>query len=137
MPLYSHSKLSCFEDCKLKYKCKYIDSIKTDVENTIEAFLGDLVHQTLEKLYRDKLSEKTDELKELLLFYNNLWKKEFSKNIKINELKEKNYHDMGVRFITDYYERYKPFNQGRILGIETKDLLELKKDYKMHVRIDR
>ena len=32
--IYSHSKLSTFEQCKLKYKYRYIDKIKPDVEQT-------------------------------------------------------------------------------------------------------
>lgn len=139
MPIYSHSKLSCFEDCRLRYKFSYIDRLEAEVGNTVEAFLGDLVHQTMEKLYRDKLSEKLDDLAELLAFFEDLWLKEWADDIIINTkgLTKKNYHDMGIRFITDYYNHYKPFNQGKIIGVETKELIDLGQDYKIHARIDR
>ena len=29
-----------------------------------------------------------------------------------------NYFQLGKKFITDYYQRYCPFNQSRILGLE-------------------
>ena len=53
MPTYSHSKLGCYEQCGLKYKYQYIEKIETEVENTIEAFMGGLVHEALEKLYSE------------------------------------------------------------------------------------
>jgi len=50
MTVYSHSRLSCFEQCPQKYKLQYIDRMETEVEENIEAFLGSRVHDTLEKL---------------------------------------------------------------------------------------
>jgi len=54
MATYSHSRVSTYENCPYQYKLKYIDKVKVDVPTTIECFMGDLVHQTLEKLYKDK-----------------------------------------------------------------------------------
>ena len=48
--IYSHSRLSTFEQCPYKYKLKYLDKIETDVPDTIETYLGSRVHETLEKL---------------------------------------------------------------------------------------
>ena len=58
MAIYSHSKISSFENCPYQYKLKYIDKEKPEIENTIEAFMGDIVHKTLEKLYKDKKFKK-------------------------------------------------------------------------------
>ncbi|MAG20116.1 hypothetical protein CL618_01655 [archaeon] len=57
MTCYSHSRLGTFQQCKYKYKLNYIDRIKTDLES-IEAFMGKLVHETLEKLYKDLKFQK-------------------------------------------------------------------------------
>ena len=51
MTTYSHSRLSTFEDCPLKYKYTYIDKLDRDRRDSIEAFMGGLVHATMEKLY--------------------------------------------------------------------------------------
>ena len=50
MTVYSHSRLSCFEQCPHKFKLQYIDKVETEVEESIEAYLGLRVHETLEKL---------------------------------------------------------------------------------------
>ncbi|MDI6846268.1 MAG: PD-(D/E)XK nuclease family protein, partial [Candidatus Saccharicenans sp.] len=49
---YSHSKLSTFENCPLKFKLAYIDEIRVEEEG-IEAFLGSRFHQAMEKLYSE------------------------------------------------------------------------------------
>ena len=51
MVIYSHSRLSTFEQCPFKFKLRYIDKIIPEIENTIESFLGGIVHETLEWIY--------------------------------------------------------------------------------------
>ncbi len=137
--LFSNSKLGTFENCPLKYKFQYVDKEKVEREDTVETFLGSKVHETLEKLYKDLKFEKLLSLKELLAHFNKLWKENWNDTIKINkkEYTQENYRKMGIRQLTDYYNRYQPFNQGKVLGLETTDLLTLGKDYKFHIRIDR
>ena len=76
MACYSHSRVSTFENCPYQYKLKYIDKIKVDIPTTIECFMGDLVHRSLEKLYKDRQFQKETSKKELIKFYNELWKKD-------------------------------------------------------------
>ncbi len=139
MTTYSHSRLSTFENCRYKYKLQYIDKIKVDVPTTIEAFMGDMVHQTLEKLYSDLKFAKLNSLAELLDFFNTIWDKEWSDSIIINkkEFTSNNYKIMGTKFISDYYNHYKPFNQMTILGLETEDRMGLSNGSTYHVRIDK
>ena len=66
MTIYSHSRLSCFEQCPQKFKLHYIDKVKTEVEESVEAFMGSRVHDTLEKLYRDLQYQKMNSLEDLL-----------------------------------------------------------------------
>ena len=109
--MYSHSRLSCYEQCPQKYKLKYIDRVETEVEESIEAFLGVRVHETLEKLYRDLRYQKLKTLDELLDFFHSEWKKNWDDSIVIvkEEYGPENYLKMGEKFITDYYNR--PFAQ--------------------------
>ncbi len=139
MPLYSHSRLSCFEQCPLKFKFAYIDKLETEVEETVESFLGSRVHETLEKLYKDLKFQKLNTLKELLDFYNEEWKKNWNDSIVIvrEEYDEENYRKMGEKFLSDYYERYKPFNHSRTIALETERTVELNDKYEIHIRIDR
>ncbi|MBS3107516.1 PD-(D/E)XK nuclease family protein [Candidatus Woesearchaeota archaeon] len=138
MPTYSHSRISTFETCPLQYKYSYIDRVETEQES-IEAFLGSRVHETLELLYKDLKFEKLNTLPQILEFFNKTWNENWNNNIKITrkEYGKENYRKMGEAQITDYYNKYHPFNQGKVIGIETQDILELNNHYSFHIRIDR
>jgi putative RecB family exonuclease len=141
MPSFSHSKIGTFEACKMQYKFAYIDKIKVEAEDTIETYLGSRVHEALEKLYRDKRFEKLMTQEELLAYYNKIWEENWKDPIIIvkKDYTADNYRKMGERMLADYYKRHKPFDQGRIIGLETQDFLPLDEQgqYKFHIRIDR
>jgi len=141
MATYSHSRVSTYENCPYQYKLKYIDKIKVDVPTTIEAFMGSLVHETLEKLYKDKKFKKRVSKAMLLKFYKDLWIKEYSDDILVAKadqgLTSENYKKMGLKFIEDYYDKHKPFDQLTILGLETTDRMTLPDGNQWHVRIDK
>jgi putative RecB family exonuclease len=140
MPSFSHSQIETYETCPLQYKFSYIDKIKIKIE-TVEAFLGSRVHEALEKLYRDKRYQKVMKLEELLAYFNKKWEENWDDNILIvkKEYSQENYRKMGEKYLADYYQRYQPFDQGRTIGLETRDLLTLDEDgnYTYHIRIDR
>lgn len=139
MPVYSHSRLGCFETCPLKYKFIYIDKIDRDTKG-IEAFLGSRFHEAMEKLYKD-LKFKTCPQEELLSYYETQWDKEYSEAVIVTKKDRtpEDYKNIGRKCIEDYYKRYYPFNQGRILGMERAILIDLKGDdkYKLRGFIDR
>lgn len=139
MASYSHSRLSTFEQCRYKYKLNYIDRVEVETPTTVEAFMGGKVHETLEKLYKDLKFQKLNTLKELLEFYNKIWEKEWTDDILIvkKEYTKENYRKMGEKFITDYYNHYKPFDQMNIIGLETQDKMKLPDGSSYHVRIDK
>ncbi len=141
MTVYSHSRLSCYEQCPQKFKLQYIDKVETETEETIEAYLGTRVHEGLEKLYRDRDHQKLDSLDELLAFVREQWKSNFSDTIVIvkSEYTQKNYLKMAEKYLTDYYKRYHPFDQGRTVALEERILINLDPagTYKLQGYIDR
>lgn len=141
MPTYSHSRLSSFEQCPLKYKISYIDNIKRADEKGIEAFLGSRVHDTLEKCYKDLKFTKLNTLKELLAFYDNIWETNWTDSISIvrEDMVAKDYRQMGRKFIENYYQRYTPFEQDITIGTEIviNFPLDNKGKYKITGYIDR
>jgi putative RecB family exonuclease len=141
MTIYSHSRLSCYEQCPQKFKLQYIDKIETEEEQTVEAFLGTRVHEALEKLYRDLSHQKKDTLEELLDFFTNEWNANWTDDIIIvsEEYHAENYMNMGKKYLSDYYQRYRPFNQGKTVALE--ELIRITLDdegkYKLQGYIDR
>jgi putative RecB family exonuclease len=141
MTVYSHSRLSCYEQCPLKFKFHYIDKVETEEEETMEAFLGIRVHEALEKLYRDLQHQKENTLEELLSFLENEWNTNWSNDIIIvnEEYGPDNYVKMARKYISDYYKRYHPFTQGKTVALEELIRITFDEDgdYKLKGFIDR
>ena len=101
MGRYSHSKLSTFEQCPLKFKYRYIDKIIPEIEKSIEAHLGTAVHDTLEWIYIEVKNGKVPTLDDAIVKYSESWQKDFSDKLVIvkQHLTAKDYYNKGVEFI--------------------------------------
>lgn len=141
MPTYSPSKLSCYEKCPLQYQYHYIDKIKVERVEGVEAFMGSMIHFALEELYSNVKLQKILTVEEVIDFYNNEWNKEWHDEIYIakKNLTKDNYFNKGKQAIEDYYKSYFPFNQSAIVCTEMQMNFCLDKDenYKMTGIIDR
>lgn len=140
MPVYSHSRLSTYEDCPLKYKLCYIDGIKRDTEG-IEAFMGSMVHDTLQKCYDDLRFTKLNSMDDLLAFYNKTWQKNWRDSIVITkkDLTSEHYRALGEKLVTNYYQRFAPFDSDVTIGTELtlNFSLDDENKYRMTGYIDR
>jgi len=141
MTTYSPSRLSTYEQCPRRYRFHYVDKIDREEAKTIEAFTGGLVHDALEKLYKDLRLGSLLVKDALLVYFDSLWKKEWSKEIKIvrDSTNADQFRDLGHRCLIQYYDRYAPFDQGETLGLETKVFFPLDKEgrYTIEGYIDR
>jgi putative RecB family exonuclease len=131
MAQYSHSKLSTFEQCLQKYKFRYIDKIRVPGKS-VEAFLGGIVHEALEWLYNEvkaragSSSVQTPTIDDVITEFSNRWIGSYvPEDIIMNSgLDAKEYFNMGVKFLLDYYMRYKPF-QDNTLEVEKRISISL------------
>lgn len=130
MTMYSHSRLSSFEQCKYRYKLRYLDKVPSPVEKSIEAHLGTCAHDALEWLYTEVLEGKLPTLDEVLEKYTQRWQEDFKDDFIIvkTEFTANDYYNKGVKFILDYYLKHTPFKDGT-LELEKRIWVELKKDY--------
>lgn len=138
---YSHSKLSTFEQCKMKYKFRYIDKIIPEVEKSIEAHLGSSVHSALEWFYQQVKSKEFDgfpEIDELIEKYARIWKENFSSDMIIVKpgRTHEDYFNRGMHFLLDYYLENKPFDDNTI-DIEKKIYINLDENTRLIGFIDR
>ena len=126
MQQFSHSKLETYSRCPLQYKLQYLTNLKEEGGYNIEAFMGSLVHETLELLYRDLLKTKLNSLDDLLQFYDKIWRVEWTDDIIINDkrFKKRHYFNLGKKCIKNYYEQYSPFDKDQTIGIEQKIILQ-------------
>lgn len=137
---YSHSRISCFEQCPLKFKFRYIDKIFPDIEKSIEAHLGGAVHDALEWLYLEVRDGRVPAIDDVMVKYSEAWKKDFSPNLIIvkQEFTAKDYFNKGIKFLLDYYTRHQPFQDGTLeLEKEIRIRLDENGNYMIRGFIDR
>ena len=140
MPIYSDSRLSMYEECPFKYKLRYHDNIKRDIEG-VEGFLGSRVHETLKKCYDDLRLTRANSLSDLLAYYNRIWQENWNDSIIIvkQDLTQAHYRALGEKLLETYYSRYAPFDQDITIGTELGLNFPLDDDskYRMKGYIDR
>ena len=81
MPLYSHSRLGTYENCPFQYKLRYVDRVKPVLGNTIESFMGSMVHDALEWLYKLARDSNVASKASLLEKYDQLWSEKWKDDI--------------------------------------------------------
>ncbi len=120
--VYSYSKLRAFETCPLKFRYRYLERIRTDLES-IEAFTGKRVHEVLEALYRSLARDRRPpEVGEILALYDQAWKRAWHPGVVVAKeaYTPTDYHHLGGRCLTTFYRGNWPFTGDRTLGLETK-----------------
>jgi len=129
-----------YEECPLKYKLCYRDGIKRDTES-VEAFLGNMVHEALKKCYDDAKLTKLNTLDELLSYYDSIWEKNWHDLIVITkqDVTAEHYRAAGKKMIETYYQRYAPFDADTTIQTEMRLNFVLGEDdkYKLTGYIDR
>lgn len=139
--MYSHSRMSTFESCPRKFAFRYVEQVKVAQETTAEAFMGSMVHDTLEHLYKLVEMERTPKWEELNAFYEGEWDKGWNENILIvrEHLVGEDYKNVGRRCVMDYFKKFYPFRDARVLGLEERLVFDLDPsgNYKIQGFIDR
>ena len=111
---YSYSQINTFLNCPQKYKLIYINKIKK-TEEGIEAFIGKVVHETLEWIYNNKIDyviwDKIEE--KYFKIWDNKWHNHifyFNRNMlyEKNSYKYKKYNQeyfkkIGLEYLRNYY----------------------------------
>lgn len=140
-PLYSHSRLSSFENCPKQFHFRYVLKIPSTTEG-IEAFVGKRVHEVLERLYLFVGREMVPGVEKVVSRYHALWEEHFDpERIRVarEETPIEHYRRLGERCLRNFYRRHYPFDHDETLGLEERVIFDLDPDgrYRMQGIIDR
>lgn len=140
MPVYSHSRISSFENCQLQYRYRYIDRIRRDVQG-VEALVGKVVHEVLEALYGDLDRARAASAADYTALFREIWSRRVTPAVRIvrEEMTLDDYQALGERCVESFFRRHHPFDGGEVLGCETRVEFSLdpERRYKMLGFIDR
>ncbi len=140
-PLYSHSRISSFENCPKQFQFRYVLRIPSETEG-IEAFVGKRVHEVLERLYRFVEQDMVPGVEKVVARYQALWDEHFDAD-RIRIAREgtpvDHYRQLGERCLRNYYRRHYPFDHDETLGLEERVVFDLDEAgrYRMQGIIDR
>jgi len=139
--VYSHSRISSFENCPKKFQFRYVLKIPSETEG-VEAFVGKRVHEVLERLYEFVDREQIPPLKKVVDRYFQLFDEHYDPErvlIVKSGTDRDFYRDYGARCLESYYRRHYPFDAGETLGIEERVLFDLdgSGQYRVQGIIDR
>lgn len=116
---FSYSRLSTYDHCQYRFKLQYIDRL-TKPDESIEAFVGKRVHETLEYLYQLRQEEKmVPVFDDLLVYYREQWVKHWHNRIGRVQMRLPltYYERLGEECIARYYRTSYPFTEN-VIGIE-------------------
>jgi putative RecB family exonuclease len=141
VPVYSHSRLSSFENCPKQFHFRYVLKIPSEIES-IEAFLGKRVHEVLERLYVFVRDGRIPPLEKVLRRFQANWEEQFDGTrvqIARGENDAETYRTIGERCLRNHYRRHYPFDADETLGLEERVTFSLDGPgtYRMQGVIDR
>jgi len=141
VPVYSHSRISTFENCPRQFYYRYVEKRPVETEG-IEAFVGKRVHEVLERLNRFVERGQVPSLGKVIARFRALWDETFQpERVRIvrAENPPESYRESGERCLTNHYRRHYPFDRDESLGIEQHVSFSLDAEgrYRMQGIIDR
>lgn len=123
---YSHSALAMFRQCPRQYKFARIERVEVPRRLEAHTLLGNIVHRRLKDLYQWAADGKLYPLDDLLKAYALDWEKEARKvEVSSEHMTVDDYIENGKQMLTDYYRKFQPFNEGKLLGAEMRLNFEL------------
>ena len=139
--IYSHSRLSSFENCPKQFEFRYVLKIPSESES-IEAFVGKRVHEILERLYLFVGRGQIPGVEKVVDRYQNLWDETYDgERVRIVRVGTplSFYRELGEQCLRGYYVRHYPFDEDVTLGIEKRVIFPLDDagEYRMQGIIDR
>ncbi|MEE2702503.1 MAG: PD-(D/E)XK nuclease family protein [Myxococcota bacterium] len=120
MAVYSHSRLSSYENCPRQFEYRYVQKLETEREG-IEAFVGKRVHEVLERLYHHlRRHARPPSLRQVLERFNKDWGILWHDKIEIvrKEFDTDHYQAQGRTCLENYYRSQYPFDQEETVAVE-------------------
>jgi len=139
--VYSHSRLSSFENCPKQFHYRYVERRAVDTEG-IEAFVGKRVHEVLERLNQFVERGLVPSLAKVVARFRADWEQHFdAERVRIvrAENPPESYRENGERCLANHYRRHYPFDRDETLGIEAHVAFPLDGEgrYRMQGFVDR
>ncbi len=138
MESYSYSSVSGFENCPKSFEYRYIKKAP-EAFQSVEAFMGNIVHSVLENIYKNRKTGVETTEQELTAMYRKIWDSRFRPNIKIvrEEFSQQHYIDLGIKLLTEYFKKKFISDKSKTISLEQKFEIKLQGGKKFRGVLDR
>lgn len=132
MSIYSFSQVWVYQQCPKKYQYQYVDKLEKEFQSSPDLILWTSVHWALERLYQQINIFNTPVKEAVIDKFHELWDKWI--NEAENELlykwdqTQEDYIRRWEHYLNEYYDKYHPFNQARIVWTEIMLTFDLNND---------
>lgn len=133
--VYSFSQLQLFAQCPRKYQFRYIDKIEKEFESSADLILGNAVHTALEHLYKQVNVFVIPTIDDVVTYFHDERRKLFAEATKDKELQIKwdnkleDYIRRGEVYVRNYYEKFAPFQDVKVIWTELSLIFNLDKEW--------
>lgn len=122
MVVYSFSQISLYQQCPKKYQYRYLDGLEKEFETTPDLLLGTNVHAALERLYQEVNIFKNPQKADLISKFHSLREQSLA-DIEGDlaykgEQTEQDYLRRGEEYLSQYFDKYTPFDQAKLISTE-------------------
>jgi putative RecB family exonuclease len=118
--VYSHSRLSAFENCPRKFQYRYLLRLPAESES-IEGFVGKRVHEVLERLHRVTGPAGVPSLPRVLFRFQQMFADAYDAT-RVRIAREGTpldfYRAVGEQCLANYYHAHYPFDRDETLALE-------------------
>lgn len=123
---FSYSSISSCENCPKSFEFRYIKKIP-EAFQSIEAFMGGIVHKVLERLYAERENGINIKNEELTDIYRENWEISYGNKIKIvnGDKNTQHYIDLGIEQLNNFYKNIFMTDRSRSVMLEEKFSVEL------------
>lgn len=137
MRRFSHSGLSCYEQCPHRYRLRYIDRVTVDLKESIACFRGSAAHAGIEFIYQEVMAGRLPTLDEVLTLTRQWWRKHFHENLLIPDGRPEDYLEEALACVRNYYQAHFPFTEDETVALEKRITADLDRRYGIVGYIDR
>ncbi|MDH4156592.1 MAG: PD-(D/E)XK nuclease family protein [candidate division Zixibacteria bacterium] len=117
---YSHSALGTYRSCPRQFKFRYVEKVKVPRKVNVDAYLGNVVHRALRRLYTLGADGILCPLDDIIDYYRKEWEKvdRGALTVVSDYYGVDDYIRIGQEMLITHYRKYQPFDRGTLLGAE-------------------
>jgi ATP-dependent helicase/DNAse subunit B len=124
--LFSFSRLKTLDQCPFRYRLRYLKGMK-EAFKSVEIFLGNTVHSTLEWMYGERHNGTSPSLDESVEWFSTRWHEDWSADFAVVRLSDaaNDYHLLGREMVNRFHREVFQNDRSATVSLEQRMTVKL------------